>query len=170
MSYNENLHIKKKNMKISLALLLMFAATGCFFNTKSETKKTTGNEVLIQADSMDRKKAALIESVLNLPEVIKFSKIKLIKEKRQHVYILLKGDEFSGPVPRLAQDGYPLTILHSTDSLTSDEPYYRFSMQVKDNTAYVNLFFEITGAVASGNLTYRDGRWTPDKDFRTGVR
>ncbi len=166
-----NKSLIKRNMKIFLIIILGFNI-GCFKINTSDYREYPKDLGKTQDISLsDKKKAQLIETVLNLPSVIKFSKLKLIQEKYNNVYIILKRSDFNDSIPPIMQNGNRLMVLNSLDSLNTEEvPCYLFKMDIKNDTAFVNLFFGITGALAYGNLNYIKGHWVPDKNFVVGVR
>ncbi len=158
-------------MKMCLYLVFLFNIGSCN-NIKSDDKQRSMDLSQIKEDSsVNRKKVQLIEKVLNLPHVLEFCKVKFFIENNKKIYILLKESEFKDGNPSITQNGYQVSILHSLDSLDTEElPFYRFKMELKGDQAFVSLFFEITGAIASGNLNYRDGHWVPDEKFSVGVK
>ena len=159
-------------MKMCLYLILVFNIDGCsnFKSTSDEAPKDLISNVKGDSSLID-KKVKLIETVLNLPGVIKFSKIKFIGEKFDSVFILLKDSEFKDNTPSIVQDGYRLSVLHNLGSLdTTEQPCYIFNMEFKGDTASVQMTFDITGAIAVGKLNYIKGHWVPDSEFKVGVR
>ena len=157
-------------MKICVYLVLLLNISGCN-NVKSDKELSKDLSYIKQDSSLDRKKVQLIETVLNLPGVVRFSKVKFFRMDNKKIYILLKENEFEDDISSIIQDGQQISVLHSLDSLNTEEfPCYRFKMELKGDKAFVNLFFEVTGAIAYGNLNYTDGHWVPDEKFIVGVR
>jgi len=177
MSFIGKLWIENKIlMKACLGIVLILNIIGCF-NARSSSgdkellKDLSGN---IKDDSSltDRKKIQLVETVLNLPDVIKFSKLEITRKKHGDIYILLKDDEFKDDVPTIIQQGHQLSVLRSLNSIdASDKPCYVFTrMELKGDTAYVQMIFDTTGLLVFGKLNYIGDHWVPDRDFKVGVR
>lgn len=161
-------------MKTCLCIVLIFNLIGCS-NHKSNPNNLSPSQVTpikAQSNSLDKKKIQLIETVLNLPGVIKFSKLEYIRRKYGNVYILIEGNKDKDSISSIVQNGRSLSILRSLDSLrASDHPCYVFEkIDVRNDSAYVRMVFDITGAMAFGNLNYVDGHWVPDPEFIVGVR
>jgi hypothetical protein len=157
-------------MKIYFYVILIVGINSC--ETGKSKQRETSNVDQVREDSLvNKKKVLLIESVLNLPTVLVFSKVRLYKERREKIYILLQEDEFKGYTPSIIQDGQQLGILHSLDSTQAETlPCYRFKMDLSGDKASVSLFQETTGAIAYGDLNYINGHWVPDEKFTVGVR
>lgn len=159
-------------MKLYLSAVIVFGIIGCFNIKSNKEDKDLINDLKSDSILIANKKVQLIETVLNLPDVINVSKLKLIRKEYNKVFILLKDSEFKDIKPSIIQDGYQLIVLNSLDSLdTTKQPCYIFTkMEIKDDTAYVQMIFDITGALAFGKLNYTEGHWIPDKAFTIGVR
>lgn len=119
-----------------------------------------------------QKRIQLIETVLNLPRVIKLSKFEIIKKARPSIYILLKENAFPGIPPIIKQNGYELTVLRSLDTLdTSTQPCYVFSkMELNGDVATIQMLYDITGLWVNGKLHYVEGEWVPDEELQIFVR
>ena len=162
-------------MKTHLIAVIVINLLGCLnIKTKEINKLSSDSTMDRKVDSIliDRKKIQLIENILNLPDVIKFSKLEFIRKKYHSIFIVLKGNEFRGSRPRIIQNGYELGVLHSSDSLhTTGQPCYVFTrLEVKGDTAYVQMILDITGTLVFGKLIYSGDRWVPDREFVIGVR
>jgi hypothetical protein len=157
-------------MKIFLVVVLVANIVGCF-NVKSKGNSTILAEATKDSALTDKKKIQLIETILNLPEVIKFSKFEIIRRNQIEIHVLLKPDEFDS-IPNITQNGYRLSILHRIDSLKmSEQPCYIFpKMEIKGDTADVQMIFDKTGLLAYGKLYYVKDKWELDKKFVVGVR
>jgi hypothetical protein len=160
----------KKLMKIFLVVVLVANIIGCF-NVKSNDNSKILAEATKDSTLTDKKKIQLIETILNLPAVIKFSKFEIIRRNQIEIHLLLKPDEFDS-IPNITQNGYRLSILHRIDSLKmSEQPCYVFpKMEIKGDTANVQMVLDITGLITNGKLYYVNGKWVPDKKFVVGVR
>jgi len=158
-------------MKRFLYLGLLFSILGCNI-IKANDKKLSKHFSQVKEDSsLNSKKVRLIQTVLNLPGVLRYSKVKLYRKNKKNIYLLLQANEFNNSIPSIFQDGYPIIILHKLDSLSHEKlPCYHIKIEITGDKAFVNLFFDITGAVAYGNLNYTDGSWIPDEKFVIGVR
>ena len=162
-------------MKTFLIFPLLFCSIGCFSISCSDTKNNKNVIVETPIDSTlitSRKKIQLIETILNLPGVIKLSKFEIIKKARPNIYILLKENLFPDTVPIIKQNGYQLTVLKSLDSLdTSTQPCYIFTrMELEENIATIQMQYDITGLWVNGELNYVEGKWIPDEKLRVAVR
>jgi hypothetical protein len=114
----------------------------------------------------------LVETVLNLPGVIKFSKADYIQEKYGNISIYFSQDSIANSIPPIFQNGNPLELVYNLDTVdVAEKPCYVFTkISISNNDAYLYMTFDITGAIAYGNLKYIDGKWSPDKEFIVGVR
>jgi hypothetical protein len=162
-------------MRKFLIFPLLFCSIGCFSISCSDMKNSKNLIVETPIDSTlitSQKKIQLIETILNLPGVIKLSKFETIKKARPNIYILLKENLFPDPVPIITQNGYQLTVLRSLGSLdTSTQPVYVFTrMEVKENAATVQMLYDITGLWVNGRLNYVEGKWIPDEELMVVVR
>lgn len=156
-----------------MCLCLVLILIGCS-NRKSnpdEQLPTDLSAIEAHANLPDKKKVELIETVLNLPDVIRFSKLEFIRKKYGKIYIFLKDDEGMDSVSPIMQKGQLLNVLINSDSITDNKPCYVFDkIELQGDSAYVRMTFDITGAIAFGNLNYIDEHWVPDDEFMVGVR
>lgn len=161
-------------MRITLFLAVILSLFACFKENSRSDKAVRVDEdstSSTQAHSdLDEKKLALIETVLNMPDVIRFSKIDLVRKKYGPIYIFIDHVEMKD-VTSIVQNGNPLRVLHSLGSVTEGRPCYVFDrIQIYDDSARVRMKFDITGAIAFGKLKYTGQEWVPDKEFLVGVR
>lgn len=114
----------------------------------------------------------IVETVLNLPAVIKFSKADFIQKKYGTISIYFRQDSVAESISSIYQNGYSLKLVQSVDTIdTVEEPCFVFSkITIGNSEAYVYMTFDITGAIAYGKMKYVDGKWSPDKEFIVGVR
>ena len=125
----------------------------------------------VHSNLLDEKKISLIETVLNMPDVVRFSKLEFIRKKYGKIYILLKDEESMDDAPPIMQNGQLLSVLNSPDSIADNKACYVFeNIELGDDAASVRMTFDITGAIAFGNLNYIDEHWVSDDEFMVGVR
>lgn len=169
-------NMEKKLMNLFLFSLTISFATACFTitsdNDKADSKEVSTKMVEDSISTVLKRKIQLIEAVLNLPEVIELSKFEVIKKARPNIYILLDENLFAGAVPMITQNGYQLTVLRSLDTLdTSMQPCYVFTrMELNENSATVQMLYDITGLWVNGKLNYVEGKWIADETLRVTVR
>lgn len=99
-------------MKASLFLFALINVVACV-NLKSDNtiRSSKDSTELIVEDSTSngrKEKIRLIETVLNLPDVIRASKLKAVRKEYSDIYILLKNSEFGNSKPRIVQNGHEL--------------------------------------------------------------
>ncbi|QHT67618.1 diacylglycerol kinase family protein [Rhodocytophaga rosea] len=132
-------------------------------NSRSDSAVTRDNSI-----SSDFKKKQLIETVLNIPDVIRFAKFENLKNKYGSIFIYidqLPSEDIHFPI---IQAGYSLQVLNTNP--TPDKPCYIFKIiDYTENAAKVLVTLDMTGLMASGQLIYIDGRWIPDKNFIVGA-
>lgn len=160
-------------MRILLFGIVLLNLLACFNQKNKASKQTTATDSIpVKVHSqLNAKKIELIETVLNLPDVIRFSKLEFIRKKYDEVYILLEGIEDTGSIPSIRQSGKSLAVVYSMDSIIQNKPCYVFDkIEIQGDSAYVRMTFDITGAIAFGNLKYTGRHWVPDKNFMVGVR
>ncbi|HEX5170896.1 MAG TPA: hypothetical protein VFW11_17095 [Cyclobacteriaceae bacterium] len=125
----------------------------------------------MHSNLQDERKIQLVENIMNLPDVIRFSKLEFIRKRYGKIYVLIKDDEGVNNVSPIMQNGHWLNALSSSDSVADTKPCYVFDkIELRDNAAHVRMAFDITGAFVIGNLNYIDERWVPDDEFMVGVR
>jgi hypothetical protein len=162
---------RNKYVIMKIILCLIFAVLILVFSKSGFTESAIiqiSND--LSYDSVDQKKIDLVETVLNLPKVIKFSKVEQLRNNHKTIYIYFDRNEFKS-IPMIVQEGRRLTVLKKLDSLNNEKvACYRFRIKLNHTTAVVQLSMEVTGAIAYGNLNYIDGHWEPDKNFVVGVK
>ena len=133
---------------------------------------TPPDSLISHSNPIEAKTKQLVETILNLPAVIKFSKTEFIQEKYGPISIYFDQDTIGRNISTIFQRGRSLQLLHRLDSINSEvRPCYVFTkITINHDEAYAYMTFDITGAIAYGNLKYIDGNWLPDKDFVIGVR
>lgn len=158
-------------MRMCLCIVLMLIGCSNHKSSSDQQLPTDLSSTKVHSNLQDERKIELVETILNLPDVIRFSKLEFIRKKYGKIYILLKDDGSMDSVPAIMQNGQLLNILNSSDSIADNKPCYVFDkIELRDNSAYVRMTFDITGAIAFGNLNYIDKRWVPDNEFMVGVR
>ena len=161
-----------KMLSLSCSLILIIGLTKCGKLQEKEVK--SGALETSTADFLVSELATkqLIETVLNLPDVIRFCKVDLIQKKYGAAAIYFEQDSIARDISSIFQNGNSLRLVQSMDTIDSEEePCYVFSKIVIDNNdAYVYMTFDITGAIAYGNLKWIDGQWLPTQEFLVGVR
>ena len=142
-----------------------------FFRIGKEMNHRDSASENVPSNLQNERKIELIETILNMPAVMRFSKLEFIRKEYDEISILAKDYEIIDKGPSIRQNGQSLNVLSSADSIPDNKPCYVFDkLELHGNAAYVRMTFDITGAIAYGQLNYIDGRWIPDGDFTVGVR
>jgi len=156
------------SVRFAFIILIFSVSTGCSKNKVEQLDDTlivTKNDSVI-VDSILNK---LVQTILNLPGIVKYSKAEFIQKKYDKVFVRFdqQGATFSDSV--IFQNGYSLKVIK--DTVSSDKPCYVFKeIDIHGNHAYVQLHFNITGFICRGTLYYVEGKWVPDKTFQIGYR
>jgi hypothetical protein len=158
--------------QLSFWLILTLSLTECRKPHEKENELTLPDSLITNSASRNAKTKQLVETILNLPTVVKFSKADFIQEKYGTISIYFMQDTIAANISSILQKGRPLKLQHHLDSINAEErPCYVFKkINIKNDEAYVYMVLDITGAIAYGNLKYIDENWLPDKDFLIGVR
>src|SRR3970040_1992414 len=130
-----------------LCIVLIFNLIGCSNQKSNPDKQLPTDLSSVKAHSifLDRKKVQLVETVLNLPDVIRFSKLEFIRKKYGKVYIFIGDNEGADSTPPIMQNGHSLSVLSSLDSITDTKPCYVFDkIEIRGDTASVRMRFDIT--------------------------
>ncbi|HEY5746009.1 MAG TPA: hypothetical protein VIU12_08040 [Chryseolinea sp.] len=144
---------------------------------KRITVSSTGNiefgvEKLINNSASREREKGAIETVLNMPDLIKFSKMAFVRERHKTVYLFIKPDPLTHSNALILQNDIPLSIVHSIDSLNTEETpcYVVKELSISGDEADILVLFDYTGAMAYGKLLYMKNKWVPDPEFIVGVR
>lgn len=156
----------------SFWLILIIVLAECGNPQRRESKLTVAASGISHSPSIEEKTKQLVETILNLPGVLKFSKVDLIQKTYDTIYIHFTQNATVKSSFPISVKGKQLTLLHNLGSIkTEEKPCYIFTeIKIKNNDAYAYMIFDITGAIAYGNLKYTNGKWLPVKEFVTGVR
>lgn len=154
---------------------ILFVVLFILFSCKKENTKQiiidSKEEVKVyQKDDEDELKLNLINTVLNHPLVVDYSKIELIQSKFNTIYIINNlGLQENSLV--LIKD-IKLTLLNEKTKIDLEvNPCYFFeSFEIKNDKAYVLMFFDVTGVFVEGNFILNNNVWIPSDNFRVGVR
>jgi hypothetical protein len=168
--YYEPIHMNKSVALLVVIIILIVVSNACSQNNKRNEEKSILN-LASEQDSiaMDLKLAELLQQVLDLPFVVRYSKIDLIRGEHEEVYISFDENVLKTNSLSINQNGYGLKVINHNEIY--DKPCYLFkTIEIRDSTAYVSLDFDITGFTCAGNLNFVNGKWVPDKDFRVGYR
>jgi hypothetical protein len=153
-------------MKRNFFIVAAFFFLGCVGKGQVSTESQSIDSLTNRQDATPRC-VSLIETVLNLPDLIRFSKLDLVKEKHDKIFVAVDGCE---GIPPIKQNGKALGIL-KIDSVDTDLPVYLFQkLEIHGDSAYVLVLFTYTNATAIGNLKFDNGNWVPEKNFLIGVR
>jgi hypothetical protein len=127
---------------------------------------------LTRADTLCLEKKKLVETVLNLPDVVRYSRLRNVRKAFDTIYIIFNNDDIDCVLTPYIQQGDTLKVINETDSInTIENPVYELiKINIIGNSAYVHLEFDISGAIAFGSLTRLYEEWVPDSTFVTGVR
>lgn len=157
-------------MKIGIFIICILAFVACSNVKKKEDVKNLSSKNTEIQSTIDRKKIALIEAVVNLPDVLKYSKVKDARKKNIKFYLF--EDELSKSSNSvITQYGDTLAILEfNKKNEISKVPTYHFEeVKIDNGNASVKMFFN-NGLFAVGQLSYQNGNWKPNNDFRIGFR
>lgn len=154
--------------RLALIVLAFSVSVGC---SKNRDERAGDTLILTKNDSVivDSRLNELVQTILNLPGVVKYSKAEFIYKEYGEVFVRFDplGSTFSDSV--IFQRAYSLKVVK--DTIPSDKPCYVFEkIDIHGNNAYVLLHFNITGFICRGALNYVDGKWIPDKTFQLGYR
>jgi hypothetical protein len=155
--------------KSTLFLLVILATINAC--SRPEVKQNVGLHSMsniTDSVAIDSSVIDVAEVVLNLPDVMRFSKLTLMEEYgKLSVFFVADSLQFSKSIIR--QNGRVVEILQSREA--GGRPCYVFKkITIRDKTAEVLMYFDITGLIAFGKLEFMNGKWIPATDFRVGVR
>jgi hypothetical protein len=155
--------------KFSVFLVIVLVAlNACSRQEKKENVVSHSTSKKTDSTQIDLRAIEIAEVVLNLPDVMRFSKLSLM-EKYGKLSVFFVNDSLQFSKSIIRQKGRPLEILPSRDM--AGRPCYVFKeINIRNKTAEVLMYFDITGLMASGMLEYINGKWVPATDFRVGVR
>jgi hypothetical protein len=159
--------VRCMNMRVSLMVIMLLVIVTLFSSACSQnrTKEGAAQDSVV----IDLKLAELVQTVLNLPAVVKYSKLDLIRREYQKVYVSFDSAALKPDTSIIYQKGLPLEVIKLKQDF--EGPCYVFEkIVIHENTAYVSLYFKVTGFISSGKLTYANGKWIPDKNFTIGYR
>jgi hypothetical protein len=153
--------------RFALLLIIAVASNACSKNKIEQNDKP----FFLGQDSatVDSKLVELVQTVLNLPSVVRLSKSEFIQKKYDKVFVFFEENGLETVDSIIYQNGFAIEVTHARKPL--DVPCYVFKkINIKEDTAYILLYFDITGFTCYGNLNFIDGKWIPDKDFKIGYR
>jgi hypothetical protein len=156
-------------MKVNLFIAAAFCFLSCVGKNQVSNSSNENHldSLSSRQDTTINKCVSLVETVLNLPDLIRFSKLDLVKEEHSKIFVAVDG---CGKIPPIAQNGKMLDVL-GTDSVDVDLPVYLFQkFEIHGDSAYVLVLFTYTNATAIGSLKFDNSHWVPDKNFLIGVR
>ena len=160
-------------MRVALYLVIIFGLFACLKENSGSDKAVSAASATFTAEVHPRlheKEVALIEAILNMPDVIRFSKIDLIRKKYHTVYILLDHPDMKD-ITSITQRGHSLHVLQNHDAVTEGRPCYVFDrIEIYNDSARVRMKFDITGAIAFGKSRDTNQKWVPEEEFPVGVR
>jgi hypothetical protein len=124
-------------------LILTIGLTGCGKPYESEGGLATPDSLIIHSPSAKTKQ--LVEAILNLPSVIRFSKTDLIQKKYDTISIYFKRGAVDENIFPIFQKGESIRLIRSLDAIKTDErPCYVFTeITVNNDEAYVYMVFDI---------------------------
>lgn len=158
-------------MTTKLQTVIVLALFACVDPKTSDKHQSTVEQVAVESDTLLLEaKIQVIETVLNLPGVIYFSKVDYISAKYGRIFLLFESPEIPN-LPPIMQRGKELQILTVKDSVTQSMPCYVFDiLEIENDSALVRMRFDLTGAIARGKLVKSNGTWVPEENFLVGVR
>lgn len=154
--------------RFSLIVLMFSVSIGC---SKNRVEQRDDTMMVAKDDSaiVDSRLNELVQTILNLPGVVKYSKVEFIREEYDEIFV-----RFDPPSPTfgdsvILQKTFSLKVIK--DVVSPNKPCYVFKkIDIQGNNAYVLLHFDITGFICRGTLNYVEGKWMPDKTFKIGYR
>jgi len=165
-------------MKRTLLLILPFFGIVFILLAVKETREINAGQIQLANSKhgsdttilLDEKVILLLEHTLNLPSVIEFSRVELIRKKYHSIYGRVYGFQLAKDSLKINQQGMSVIFLKALDSVSTGKvPCFVFSeLVVKGDTAEVRLSFPTTGFLAFGKMYYKQGRWYPTKKFLAG--
>ncbi|UII34894.1 hypothetical protein LVD17_13865 [Fulvivirga ulvae] len=158
---------------ISLIFIVVLSVFLCCTHDKKDiNSKKPIAMVNIEFDSICLDKKKLIETVLNNPDLIRYSRLKNVKKVFAVILIDFNSDYDDCKLPPYIQGGDTLEIKSEKDSVnTMNIPIYEFKeVNIVGDSAYIYVEFDISGAIAYGSLSRLKGDWVPDSAFIMGVR
>jgi hypothetical protein len=161
----------KRRGALSLGLMgLVLASFSACSNTKTYGDSSFFRPSQKQDSTIsDARLTNLVQTVLSHPGIVRFSKLEYILEKHKKVYVSFASDVVRPNRSTIHQNDVAVEVVDF--KTTFENPCYVFKrIDISGNTAHILLYFDITGFVADGDLTYIDGKWVPNKNFTIGYR
>jgi hypothetical protein len=165
---------KMKPAGIIFYSILYVFCSGCLKGTHSDaTQGKNSTDSTLESNSAKRSQSErvgqLIQTILELPEVLELSTFDKASKQHEHIYIVIP-ENLDAPANIKLKD-YQLTLLQSTKDLPDNQPCYRFTkLEVNQDFAIVQLLFDMTGMIVYGRVNYKNGAWIPDENFIVGFQ
>ncbi len=155
---------------LSIILYFICACVSLPSREKQVSDTLSSDTVIVSAA-----KEQLIETILNNADLIRFSKMNLVRKEFDTLYLFIGGsDVYEDAKMNIQQQGYSIKMLKDLDGFNSSErPCYVFKKLViseDGKSADIFLTFDLTGAIAIGQLVYKNDKWVTAKDFFIGTQ
>jgi hypothetical protein len=159
-----------KNKAMIYVLIIFFIS--CTPKKEQVREGELGTVFLSESDSVCLKKKRLVETVLNFPDVIRYSRLQNVRKAFDTIFIAFNENDMHCILPPYIQQGDTLAVMTENDPInTIKKPIYEVKeMVIIGDSAYVYFEFDITGAIAYGSLRQLNEQWVPDSSFVMGVR
>lgn len=146
-------------------LINVFFLSLCLMACKVKTEK-------IKEVSEVTKEEKLLTTILNLPKVLKFSKISLIEQHFSSIELIIEKENNYSFSNNLKQGNLHIKIVQNKSLIqTKKEPCYVIEkLEFNDDMVNVLIFLDLTGLVIDGQFSFIKGEWVPDENLIIGVR
>lgn len=157
---------------------ILLLTAGALFSCAKEDKGLTIRQQLapslaVQPDTLVKFGASqigLVTDILNLPSVIKFSRVEAVRKQYGRIYGRVYGFNLEQDSVEIQQQSNKVFFVQALDSVSAGKvPCYVFNkIIILKDTAEVQLTFPMTGFLAFGKMYFKNGHWHPTKEFRAG--
>ncbi|HTF20636.1 MAG TPA: hypothetical protein VK658_21335 [Chryseolinea sp.] len=120
---------------------------------------------------LSEKAKLLITDVLNMPKVIEYSKVNLLRNEHKKFYGRIYEFELKDDSLRIEQQGHPVIFVQKLDDPSNAKSvcYTFFKIRIKGDTANIKMAFPISGLHVNGRLAYVNGHWQATKDLIVAI-
>lgn len=131
-----------------------------FSNPQSEEKEL-----------LSEKARLLISDVLNMPKVIEYSKVNLLRKEHKNFYGRIYDFELKNDSLRIEQQGHPVIFVHKLNDPSNPKSvcYTFFKIRIRGDTANIQMAFPTSGLHVNGKLTYVNGHWQATKELIVAI-
>ena len=152
--------------------IVVFIFLSCIQNKEKAKEDESITTASLEPDPLCLKKKKLVETVLNFPDVIRYSRLRNVRKAFDSIFIIFNEDDLNCILPPYVQQEVTLEVMYKNDSInTVEKPFYEVEkINITGDSAYIHLEFDISGAIAYGSLKQINDQWVPDSNFVIGVR